>query len=122
MVTLTRKNTCERGFGPLPLVAHSLTLGCEVHGISLHGVGRAPLVPIAACVAVHVTVVPTWKREQVSSGRDGEEKLAHRESQILTENTTTPCPHPPCPSSELLSSHTSPVDGYCVHDTYPFLI
>lgn len=104
------------------MVAHSLTLGCEVHGVSLHGVGCAPLAPIAACVAVHVTMVPTWKRGHVSSGRDGEEKLAPRESQTLTETMTTLCPHPLFSSSELRSCRMSPVEGYCVHGRYPFLI
>lgn len=54
---LPRKTPSERGFSPLPLVAHSLTLGREVHGVSLHGVWCAPFVPIAACVVVHVAMV-----------------------------------------------------------------
>lgn len=71
MVTLPKKNPSVRGFGPLLLVAHSLTLGREVHGVSLHGVRRAPLIPIAVPIAVDVTMVPTWKREFVSRGEMG---------------------------------------------------
>lgn len=93
MVTLPRKNLSEMGFEPLPLVAHSLTLGREVHGVSLHGVRRTPLIPIAACVAVHVTMVSTWKRGRVSSGRDGEEGLAHRESNPHKEHDSTVSTH-----------------------------
>lgn len=59
----------------------SLTLGCEVHGVSLHGIRCVPLIPVAAGVAVHVTMVTTWKR-----GTCEEEKLAHRESQTLTDS------------------------------------
>lgn len=35
----------------------ALTLGGEVHRVSLHGVWRTPLIPEAVCIAVHIAMV-----------------------------------------------------------------
>lgn len=46
-----------------------LTLGCEVHGVPLHGVWSTPLTCVAVCVIVHVAVIPTWEGERLAQLR-----------------------------------------------------
>lgn len=55
--------------------ALSLTLGREVHGVSLHGVRRTPLVAVAVSVAAHVAMVSSWEGQRPAiRGAGGEEK------------------------------------------------
>lgn len=75
---------------------HLLTLGCEVHGVPLHRVGRAPLVParVAVGVAVHVAMVGPWVGGAKSVSRGcGEEKLAPGGTLGFAESAPShPCP------------------------------
>lgn len=84
-----------------------LTLGREVHGVSLHGVWSTPLAIIAVTIVVQVAMVTPWAGER--SGQQGAGAgagpLGHRwallsqprEARSPTSENVARCQHPLCP-------------------------